>query len=155
MSLDSWRWFRAILANITFCRFASPKEKYKNTVEFEENNTIPFLDMLIKRYNHTFSTSIYRNKTFTGLYTKWHSFTPRKYKVNLICTLTFRSFRICSSPSLLRSCLDTGVPSSPLEKAKNQLSIYSCKRHGCASWERDLSSYAVFGYTRTFQLAQP
>ena len=27
-------------------------------------------------------------------------------KVNLIRTLTFRCFRICSSPSLLRSCLD-------------------------------------------------
>ena len=31
-----------------------------------------------------FSTSIYRKKTFTGLYTKWDSFTPRKHKVNLI-----------------------------------------------------------------------
>ena len=81
-------------------------ENIKLTVEFEENNTIPFLDILIKRYNHTFSTSINRKKTFTGLYTKWDSFTPRKYKVNLIRTLTFRCFRICWSPSLLRSCLD-------------------------------------------------
>ena len=77
----------------------------KFTVEFEENSTIPFLDILIKRHSHTFSTSIYRKKTFTGLYTKWDSFTPRKYKVNIIRTLTFRCFRICSSP-LLRSCLD-------------------------------------------------
>ena len=61
----------------------------KFTVEFEENSTIPFLDILIKRHNHTFSTSIYRKKTFTGLYTKWNSFTPRKYKVNLISTLNF------------------------------------------------------------------
>ena len=67
---------------------------------------IPFLDVLIKRHNHTYSTSIYRKKTFTGLYTKWDSFTPRKYKVNLIRTLTFRCFRICSSPHLLQSCLD-------------------------------------------------
>ena len=62
----------------------------KFTGEFEENSTIPFLGILIKRHNHTFSTSIYRKKTFTGLYTKWDSFTPRKYKVNLIRTLTFR-----------------------------------------------------------------
>ena len=73
----------------------------KFTVEFEENSTIPFLDILIKRHNHTFSTSIYRKKTFTGLYTKWDSFTPRKYKVNLIRTLTFRCFRICSIRHLL------------------------------------------------------
>ena len=76
------------------------------TVEFEENCMIPFLDIHIKRHNHTFATSIYWKKTFTGLYTKWDSFTPRKYKVNLIRTLTFRCFRICSSPSLLRSCLN-------------------------------------------------
>ena len=49
---------------------------------------------------------MYRKKAFTGLYTKWVSFTPRKYKVNLIRTLTFRCFRICSSPSLLRSGLN-------------------------------------------------
>ena len=66
----------------------------KFTVEFEENCTIPFLDILIKRHNYTFSTSIYRKKTFTGLYTKWHSFTPRKYKVNLIRTLTSASVRL-------------------------------------------------------------
>ena len=39
------------------------------------------------------------------MYTKWDSFTPRKYKINLIRTLTFRCFRICSSPSLLRPSL--------------------------------------------------
>jgi len=45
----------------------------KFKVKFEENNTIPFLDILIKRHSHTFSTSI-----FTGLYTKSDSFTPGK-----------------------------------------------------------------------------
>ena len=53
----------------------------KFTIEFEQNNAIPFLDILITRnQNNTFMTSIYRKKTFTGLYTKWDSFTPRKYK---------------------------------------------------------------------------
>ena len=50
-------------------------------------------------------TSIYRKKTFTGLYTKCDSFTPRKYKINLIRTLTYRCYRICSSASLLQSAL--------------------------------------------------
>ena len=50
-------------------------------------------------------TSIYRKKTFTGLYTKWDSFTPRKYKVNHIRTLTYGCFRICSSPTLLQFAL--------------------------------------------------
>ena len=78
----------------------------KFTIKFEENNVIPFLDVLIKRHNYTFSTLIYRKKTFIGLYTKWDSFTPRKYKVNLIRTLSFRCFRIWSSPRLLQSSLD-------------------------------------------------
>ena len=37
---------------------------------------------------------------------KWDSFTPRKYKINLIRTLTYRCLRICSSTSLLQSALD-------------------------------------------------
>ena len=49
-------------------------------------------------------------KTFTGLYTKWDSFTftPRKYKINLVRTLAYRCIRICSSPRLilLQSALD-------------------------------------------------
>ena len=79
----------------------------KFTIEFEQDNEIPFLDILVKRCpNNTFVTSIYRKKTFTGLYTKWDSFTPRKYKINLIRTLTYRCYRICSSASLLQSALD-------------------------------------------------
>ena len=51
----------------------------KFTIEFEQHSEIPFLDIVIKRHhNNSFSTSIYRKKTFTGLYTKWDSFTPRK-----------------------------------------------------------------------------
>ena len=84
--------------------------RHKNiqfTTEFEQDEEIPFLDVLIKRQpNNSFSTSIYRKKTFTGLYTQWDSFTPRKYKVNLIRTLTYRCLRICSSPRLLQSALD-------------------------------------------------
>ena len=79
----------------------------KFTIEFEQDNVIPFLDILVKRCpNNTFVTSIYRKKTFTGLYTKWDSFTPRKYKINLTRTLTYRCYRICSSASLLQSALD-------------------------------------------------
>ena len=79
----------------------------KFTIEFEQAEEIPFLDILVKRCpNNTFVTSVYRKKTFTGLYTKWDSFTPRKYKINLIRTLTYRCFRICSTASLLQSAVE-------------------------------------------------
>ena len=77
----------------------------KFTMELEENREIPFLDVCIKRDHSTFSTTIHHKKTFTGLYTKWDSFTPRKYKVNLIRTLTYRCLRICSKSTLLQSAL--------------------------------------------------
>ena len=48
---------------------------------------------------------IHHEKTFTGLYTKWNSFTPRKYEVSLIRTLAYRCLRICSKSTLLQSTL--------------------------------------------------
>ena len=47
----------------------------------------------------------YLDLTFDGLYTKWDSFTPHKYKVNLIPTLACRCFRICSSPTFFQFTL--------------------------------------------------
>ena len=54
----------------------------------------------------SFSTSIYRKKAFTGVYTKWDSFTPRKYKINLVHTLPYHCIIIFSSPRLLQFALD-------------------------------------------------
>ena len=74
----------------------------KFTIELEENQEIPFLNVLIKRHQNAFSTTLHRKKTFTALYTKWDLFTPRRYKINLLRTLTYRCFQICSSLSLLK-----------------------------------------------------
>ena len=79
----------------------------KFTIEFEQNDEIPFLDFLLKRnLDSSFSTSIHRRKTCTGLYTKWDTFTPRKYKINLVRTLAYRCIRICSSPRFSQFALD-------------------------------------------------
>ena len=40
----------------------------KFTIEFEQNDEIPFIDILLKRnLDGSFSTSVYRKKTFIGL----------------------------------------------------------------------------------------
>ena len=90
-----------------FLRYLNSRHSsIKFTIEFKQDNEIPFLDILVKRCpDNSFMTSVYRKKTFTGLYTKWDSFTPRKYKINLIRTLTYRCFRICSCASLLHSAV--------------------------------------------------
>ena len=74
-----------------------------NIDEFEQSNAIPFLDILVTRnQKNTFMITIHRKKTFTGLCTKWDSFTPQKSKINLIRSLTYRYYRLCSSGSLLQ-----------------------------------------------------
>ena len=58
---------------------------------------MPFLDVLVTHDNDNFSTSLYRKKTFTGLYTDFSSLAPTKYKINLIWVLVYRAFHIWSS----------------------------------------------------------
>ena len=104
---DTFTLFRNKNTAIKFLHYLNSRHvNIQFTIELEQNQEIPFLDVSIKRHNNSFSTSIYRKKTFTGLNTKWDSFTPRKYKINFIRTLTYRCLRICSSPSLLQSSLD-------------------------------------------------
>ena len=65
--------------------------------ESEPDYALPFLDVLVAHDNNTFSTNLYRKKTFTGRYTDFSSLAPTKYKINLIRVLVYRAFHICSS----------------------------------------------------------
>ena len=67
------------------------------TFENEVNNSLPFLDVKVIHSNHQFVTSIYRKPTFSGVYTNYSSFIPDLYKQNLVSTLLFRIFTVCSS----------------------------------------------------------
>ena len=101
----------------------------KFTSEKEENGILPFLDLKIVRKNSTLSTSIYRKPTFTGLLSRFDSFTPDKYKDNLIATLVHRGFKLCSSylsfdteVNFLKSLLkQNGYPLSLIEKTINKV----------------------------------
>ena len=95
-------WFRYVDDTFTLFRPQLSSDNIQFTIEFENNQEIPFLDVSIKRHdNNSFSASMHRKKTFTGLYTRWDSFTSRtEYKINLIRTPTYRCLRICSLTSL-------------------------------------------------------
>ena len=69
-------------------------------METESNNELPFLDVLIKRDNDGFQTSVYRKTTFTGTYMNWKSLSPRTYKIGLINCLLNRASKICSTKKL-------------------------------------------------------
>ena len=67
------------------------------THEVELKDTLSFLDINVIRNGNIFETSVYRKKTFTGVYTNFSSSIPTQYKRGLIMTLLFRFFSICSN----------------------------------------------------------
>ena len=66
------------------------------------DNYFPFLDIKIFKENNSFATCTYYKPTHTGLFTNWYSYTPRKYKINLVKTLLFRAWNICSNKNLFQ-----------------------------------------------------
>ena len=69
----------------------------KFTSETENENSISFLDIKITRNNHKVMTSVYRKRTFSGVFTNFGSFIPKSYKYNLQFTLLHRAFKLCSN----------------------------------------------------------
>ena len=69
----------------------------KFTVDYEHNNQLPFLDILIKRTDQGYTTNVFRKKTFTGQGTNYYSSCAMIFKLNSISTLLHRAFTICSN----------------------------------------------------------
>ena len=77
------------------------------TIEKEENNSLPFLDVNINRNNNgTFITKIFHKKTYSGLLTNYLSYIPMSYKLALIKTLIHRTFKICNNWKMFHSDVD-------------------------------------------------
>ena len=87
-----------------FLKYLNSKHSnIKFTCENEVNDSLPFLDIRLSKENGKLKTSVYRKPCFTGLATNFSSFTPFIYKMNLISTLLFRAWKICSSPLIFKS----------------------------------------------------
>ena len=71
------------------------------TSEQEQNNELPFLDVLIRRKNNSFEKSVYRKPTYTYLIIKWSSFVPKTYKISAVSSMVYRAIRIASSFALM------------------------------------------------------
>ena len=83
-----------------FEKLNSLHEKICFTREVEENNQLPFLDILITNDNTNFLTNIYRKTTITGHFLHYQSFCKNKRKVKLIKILYQRAYKICSKELL-------------------------------------------------------
>ena len=99
-----------------FLRFLNRQHSnIKFTVEHENEGTLPFLDVLIRRTeNGDISTTTYRKPTNTGLLTNFTSFTAFSYKTGLIKTLIDRAFKINSSLELRK--IDLSFITNTLQK---------------------------------------
>ena len=69
---DTFTLVRCTNDAISFMHYLNSKHpNIKFTNEIEKDNELSFLDLLISNENNKFKTTIFRKKTFTGLYIKW------------------------------------------------------------------------------------
>ena len=68
----------------------------KFTFAKEQNKCFNFLDVKVVRKSNVFTTSVYHQPSFSGVYTHFDSYMPMNYKFSLVSTIIFRSFTICS-----------------------------------------------------------
>ena len=90
----------AKINNITKILNSFHKDIQFTSVE-EQNNELPFLDVLVRRTNKTFVTSVYRKPTYTSLLLKWSSFVPKSYKISAVSSIVHRAIHISSSYALM------------------------------------------------------
>ena len=85
-----------------FLRYLNSRHKnIEFTYEEEDDNSLTFLDVLISRKDNRFETSVYKKKTFSGVYVNFKSFLPMDYKHGLLFTLLFRAYKLSSNYSKL------------------------------------------------------
>ena len=65
-------------------------------IEKEQNNELPYLDVLVKRKNTELVTTVYKKETFTGNSLNFQSHCNLNGKINLLRTLRHRAHLICS-----------------------------------------------------------
>ena len=92
--------------------------------EEEKNGKMSLLDAEISQENGKFVTTVYRKSTFSGVYTHFESFLPSTYKFDMLYTLVYRCFTLCSDWSEFHKVLVTlkeifqrnGYPKSFIDK---------------------------------------
>ena len=73
----------------------------KFTYEEEQNNNLPFLDVVCIRDGEKLNSTVYRKDTYNYLYLQWDSFTPISWKRGTLKSLISRAYFVCSSETLL------------------------------------------------------
>ena len=75
--------------------------------EFENEKSIPFLDVLIMyTENGQKETTVYRKPTHTNVYIHWNSYAPVTWKYVTVQILVKRAYSLCSNQNLLNDELN-------------------------------------------------
>ena len=100
---DTFLLFKEKSHSDSFFTYINSKHPSINfTTEEESDDKLPFLDVLVRRYDKTFSTSVFRKSTFSGLGASFFSHSCKLFKINGIQTLLHRAFNVCSSALLFQ-----------------------------------------------------
>ena len=79
----------------------SSHKNIKFTYEEEQNNTLPFLDVLFIRGSEKLNTTVYRKDTHNVLYLHWNLYTPVSWKRGTLKSLSSRAYMVCPNETLL------------------------------------------------------
>ena len=72
----------------------SQHSKITFTKEEEENQKLPFLDMMLERNQNSINTNVYRKKTYTGVGLNFTSYSYSRFKINAFTTFFHRAWRL-------------------------------------------------------------
>ena len=70
--------------------------KMKFTFDKKQNKCFNFLDVKVIKENNVFTTSVYRKRSLSDVYTHFDSYMPLNYKFSLVSTIIFCRSTICS-----------------------------------------------------------
>ena len=104
----------------------SIEESIKFTMEIEENNRLPFLDVLVHKQNGIPKTTVYKKPTNTGQYLHFESNHNLNTKLGVARCLYDRATKICSRPedrdeefnNITETLKRNGYPKKILQKAR-------------------------------------
>ena len=88
-------------AMLFYRKLTQIQNNVKLAYEFENNKQLPFLNINVDNSQEKLMLSVYRKTTHPGLYNKWNSLAPTKYKINLIRSLVNRGIKTCNNRQLL------------------------------------------------------
>ena len=102
-------WSRYVDDKICFVKTSTTEfiisllKRFNKNIQFEEENneTIPFLDILISQRKKDIPTTVYRTSTCNDVYLNWNASAPATWKRGDIETLVERAHVICSTDQLL------------------------------------------------------